>query len=102
MADLLTRPLGGGRRICVGAGFAQLEATLALATLARSHRLKLVPGASVVPQAEEDAAEHQRAGPAEEQHPVLELPRHAEVAADQRLIAAWWGRRGSWWRPGRA
>jgi cytochrome P450 len=44
-------PFGGGRRICVGAGFAQLEAVLALATLAGSHRLDLVPNAAVVPQA---------------------------------------------------
>jgi cytochrome P450 len=44
-------PFGGGRRICVGAGFAQLEATLALATLAGSHRLDLVPGAAVVAKA---------------------------------------------------
>lgn len=40
-------PFGGGRRICVGAGLAQLEATLALATLAQSARLDLVPGAPV-------------------------------------------------------
>jgi cytochrome P450 len=35
-------PFGGGRRICVGAGLAQLEATLGLATLARAARLDLV------------------------------------------------------------
>jgi cytochrome P450 len=40
-------PFGGGRRICVGAGLAQLEATLALATLARSATLDLLPGTSV-------------------------------------------------------
>jgi cytochrome P450 len=40
-------PFGGGRRICVGAGLAQLEATLALATLARSARVDLLPGVSV-------------------------------------------------------
>lgn len=40
-------PFGGGRRICVGAGLAQLEATLALATLTQSARLDLVPGAPV-------------------------------------------------------
>jgi cytochrome P450 len=38
-------PFGGGRRICVGAGLAQLEATLALAVLAQSAHLKLVPTA---------------------------------------------------------
>jgi cytochrome P450 len=35
-------PFGGGRRICVGAGLAQLEATLALAVLTQSARLDLV------------------------------------------------------------
>jgi cytochrome P450 len=40
-------PFGGGRRICVGASFAQLEATLILATVASRYRLDLVPGASV-------------------------------------------------------
>lgn len=40
-------PFGGGRRICVGAGLAQLEATLALATLAQTVRLDLMPGAPV-------------------------------------------------------
>jgi cytochrome P450 len=38
-------PFGGGRRICVGAGLAQLEATLALAVLARAARLDLAPTA---------------------------------------------------------
>lgn len=38
-------PFGGGRRICVGAGLAQLEVTLALAVLAQSTRLDLVPTA---------------------------------------------------------
>lgn len=44
-------PFGGGRRICVGAGFAMLEATLALATIAARHSLDLVPGVPVVPKA---------------------------------------------------
>jgi cytochrome P450 len=35
-------PFGGGRRICVGAGLAQLEATLALAVLTQSARVDLV------------------------------------------------------------
>ncbi len=38
-------PFGGGRRICVGAGLAQMEATLVLAVLAQSARLELVPTA---------------------------------------------------------
>ena len=40
-------PFGGGRRICVGAGFAMLEAVLVLATISRTHRLDLAPGMSV-------------------------------------------------------
>lgn len=44
-------PFGGGRRICLGAGFAQLEATLALATMLREHSLDLVPGADLRPRA---------------------------------------------------
>lgn len=40
-------PFGGGRRICVGAGFAMLEATLMLATIASGHRLDLVPNVEI-------------------------------------------------------
>lgn len=40
-------PFGGGRRICVGAGLAELEATLALATIAQHCSLDLVPGTDV-------------------------------------------------------
>ncbi len=35
-------PFGGGRRICVGAGLAQMETTLALAVLAQSAHVELV------------------------------------------------------------
>lgn len=35
-------PFGGGRRVCVGAGFAMFEATLILATIAHAGRLDLV------------------------------------------------------------
>ncbi|TDB81435.1 cytochrome P450 [Actinomadura sp. KC216] len=45
-------PFGGGRRICVGAGFAMLEATLMLATISRTHRLDLAPGVTVPGRAE--------------------------------------------------
>ncbi|XRQ11195.1 cytochrome P450 [Actinomadura welshii] len=45
-------PFGGGRRICVGAGFAMLEAVLVLATVSRSHRLDLAPGMAVPGRAE--------------------------------------------------
>lgn len=37
-------PFGGGRRQCVGSGFAMLEAVLMLATLTQRFRLDLVPG----------------------------------------------------------
>lgn len=42
-------PFGGGPRICVGNQFAQTEAVLLLATIARRYRLKLAPGAVVTP-----------------------------------------------------
>jgi cytochrome P450 len=43
-------PFGAGTRVCIGEQFAWLEGTLALATIARRWRLRLVPGVSVVPQ----------------------------------------------------
>ena len=43
-------PFGAGTRICIGEQFAWLEGTLALATIARRWRLRLSPGAPVVPQ----------------------------------------------------
>ncbi|WP_222853757.1 cytochrome P450 [Fodinicola acaciae] len=45
-------PFGGGKRICVGAGFATQESMLVLATIARTHRLDLLPGVTVTPRAE--------------------------------------------------
>ena len=45
-------PFGGGRRICVGAGLAQLEATLALATFSQTVLLDLLPTASVIVRAD--------------------------------------------------
>ena len=44
-------PFGGGPRVCIGNAFAQLEATLLLATLAQRYRLRLEHGAHVVPEA---------------------------------------------------
>lgn len=42
-------PFGGGPRVCVGASFAMLEATLLLAMIEQKFRLQLVPGHSVEP-----------------------------------------------------
>ena len=48
LADRLPRfaymPFGGGPRVCIGQGFAQLEAVLVLATLAQSWRAATAPG----------------------------------------------------------
>lgn len=43
-------PFGAGRRMCVGAGFAILEATLIAAMIVQRFTLDLVPGATVVPE----------------------------------------------------
>jgi cytochrome P450 len=40
-------PFGGGPHLCIGAGFAIMEATIALATIARRLRLDLEPGRAV-------------------------------------------------------
>jgi cytochrome P450 len=40
-------PFGGGPRVCIGAGFAMMEAVLLLATIAQNFNLALVPGQTV-------------------------------------------------------
>jgi len=40
-------PFGGGPHLCIGAGFAIMEATIVLATVARRLRLDLEPGRPV-------------------------------------------------------
>ncbi|HLL72297.1 MAG TPA: cytochrome P450 [Pyrinomonadaceae bacterium] len=42
-------PFGGGARRCIGEGFAWMEGTLLVATIARRWRMRLVPGHAVVP-----------------------------------------------------
>src|SRR5262245_43453301 len=42
-------PFGGGPRQCIGNGFATMEASLLLATIAQRFRLTLVPGQRVTP-----------------------------------------------------
>jgi cytochrome P450 len=44
-------PFGGGRRGCVGVSFAELEATLLLATIALRYRLDLTPAGFPIPNA---------------------------------------------------
>jgi cytochrome P450 len=42
-------PFGGGPRICMGNGFAMMEAVLILATIAQQARPTLMPGQSITP-----------------------------------------------------
>jgi cytochrome P450 len=43
-------PFGGGPRFCIGQAFAQMEAVLLLATLARAFRVEVLPKPRVVPE----------------------------------------------------
>ena len=45
-------PFGGGPHVCIGNGFAMMEARLILATVAQRYRLALDPGQTVVPEPE--------------------------------------------------
>jgi len=44
-------PFGGGRRQCIGEGFAWMEGVLALATIAQRWRMEFLPRFPVVPAA---------------------------------------------------
>ena len=43
-------PFGGGPRVCIGNGFAMMEARLLLATIVQQYQLALVPDQTVVPE----------------------------------------------------
>jgi len=43
-------PFGGGPHLCIGAGFAMLEAQIVLATIAGAYSVSLVPGHPIVPE----------------------------------------------------
>jgi cytochrome P450 len=43
-------PFGDGPRVCIGKGFALMEAVLILATVAQSYEIELVPEHNIVPQ----------------------------------------------------
>jgi len=40
-------PFGGGPRVCIGAGFAQMEALLLLVTIVQKFRMELIPGQTI-------------------------------------------------------
>ncbi len=44
-------PFGGGPRMCIGAGFAEMETICILATMAQKCRLRLIPGQAMKPEA---------------------------------------------------
>jgi cytochrome P450 len=71
-------PFGGGPRLCIGNNFAQMEATLVLATIAQKFRITLAPDAVVEPLATITLR------PAHGVKVILEKRRSATAAAEVR------------------
>jgi cytochrome P450 len=71
-------PFGGGPRLCIGNNFAQMEATLVLATIAQKFRIRLAPDAVVEPLATITLR------PAHGVKVILEKRRSATAATDAR------------------
>jgi cytochrome P450 len=71
-------PFGGGPRLCIGNNFAQMEATLVLATIAQKFRITLAPDAVVEPLATITLR------PAHGVKVILEKRRSATAATDAR------------------
>lgn len=50
LPDYAYFPFGGGPRLCLGAGFAMLEASLIMATVVQKYRVTLAPNQSIEPE----------------------------------------------------
>ena len=75
-------PFGGGPRVCIGAGFAMMEATLLLAAIAQRYRIRLAPGEHVEPMASITLR------PKNGVHVVLENRQHAGATSASSAVTA--------------